>query len=190
MAKQTYWFDGRQISEDEALENEVVRDGVATRFSTFMTDSAGNVLTDAFNQPLDPTYNRRGYVFSDNTNRSPLCDDDHRDVRKFALSNAWKGGHFEPGDAMIYEGKVMVGTKYTDEGHVEFVDIRSVDGDQLKSDAYQQYKEHLSGAWKTKQKEPSEREWEMGGSIGDGKSVRDAAYEQSCRDLQDAWRGK
>ena len=136
MPKQTYWLDGRQISEDEALENGVMKDGVGMRFSTFMTDSNGHTLTGTFNKPLDPTYNRRGYVFTDNTNRSPPCDDDHPDVRKFALSRAWQGGHFEPGDAFVYEGTPMVATKHTDATHVEFVDIRTLDGDELKRNAY------------------------------------------------------
>ena len=109
----------------------------------FMRDSEGRTLTDAFGEPLDPSYNRRGYVFTDNSNRPPPTDDDHPDIRKAALSRAWQGGHFEPGDAVVYEGKIMVGTHYTDESHVEFVDIRSLDGDQLKQDAYNQYKKHL-----------------------------------------------
>ena len=190
MARKHYYIDNEEIGEADAFdENGVMRDGVTTRFPMFMTDSAGNVLTDAFNEPLGPRWTCRGYVFSDNSNRPPPSDDDHPDVRKFALSNAWKGGHFEPGDAMIYEGKVMVGTKYTDESHVEFVDIRSGDGDKLKQDAYKQYKEHLSGAWK-KQKEPKEREWEVAGPLSNSQraEIKEQAWRDSVTDLENAWR--
>ena len=52
-AKPTYWMKDRQISEDEALDdNGIVKDGVRTRFPTFMRDSAGNMLVDALGQPL------------------------------------------------------------------------------------------------------------------------------------------
>ena len=145
--------DGVELTEDEALDEQgCMRSGVRMHVSAYMTDFNNRMLVDAFGEPLSPKYGRKGYAFVDNSNRLPPSDDDHRDVRKFALSNAWKGGHFEPGDAFVYEGTPMVATHYTDEFHVEFVDIRSLDGVKLKQDACQQHKAHLSGAWKTKQK--------------------------------------
>ena len=39
MANHTYWFDGRQIDEDEAFdERGVLHDGVTTRVKTMMRD--------------------------------------------------------------------------------------------------------------------------------------------------------
>ena len=183
--------DGVELTEDEATdENGCMRSGVKMSVPWYMRDSNNNVLTDAFGEPLNPTFNRRGYVFTDNSNRSPPSDDDHPDVRKFALSKAWEGGQIEPGDAFVYEGTPMVATHHTDDSHIEFVDIRSLDGDKLKQDAYQQYKAHLSGAWK-RQKEPSPREWEISGPLSDSKNAevsREQAWLDSVEELSNAWR--
>ena len=110
MAKRYYYtLDGDPLTEDEAIdENGIIRDGVTTRFPLFMTDSDGRTLTDAFNQPLDPTYSRRGYVFTDNNNRERVVDDSHPDVQKAYLSNAWKGG-VKPGDVVTIDGRTLVG---------------------------------------------------------------------------------
>ena len=57
-----------------------------------------------------------------------------------------------------------------------------------------QYKEHLSGAWKTKpmkkQKEPDEREWEISGPLSDSQSaeLKESAWRDSVEELQNAWR--
>ena len=216
MAKQkdTYWFDGRQISEDEAFdENGIMRDGVGTRVRTMMrdgievaegimmhdtpvplgyqlvTDGEGRTLTDAFGTPLSPHHGRKGYTFVDNSNCKRPIDDSHPDVQKAYLSNAWKGGHFELGDQVVVEGRPMVGTHYTHATHVEFVDINTLDGDELKKRAFDEYKAHLSGAWK-KQKEPDEREWECGGPLSDSESseIKEQAWRDSVTDLENAWK--
>ena len=137
MAKQTYWLDGRQIDEDEAFDAQsVMRDGVSMRVKTMMrdgvevakgimmcdepvplgdhvvTDSEGRMLVDAYGSPLSPKYGRKGYTFVDTSNRERKIDDTHPDMRKAALSNAWKGGA-EPGDVIIVDGRTLVGAGYT-----------------------------------------------------------------------------
>ena len=217
--KQTYWRDNRQLTEEEAFdERGVLRDGVCARVKTMMrdgkeiaenimmydnpvplgyqlvTDGEGRTLVDAMGTPLDPTYSRRGYVFTDNTNRERPIDESHPDVQKAYISNNWKNG-VEPGDVVTINGRQMIGTHYTDEGSVEFADINTMDGDALKKCAYDEAKRNLSERWKTKpmkkQKEPDEREWEVSGPLSDssqGSEVKREAWEQSCRDLQDAWK--
>ena len=201
MAKQknTYWFDGRQISEEEAFDARgVLRDGVTTRVKTMMrdgievaeglmmhdtpvplgdhvvTDSKGRTLVDAYGSPLSPKYGRKGYTFVDTNNRERKIDDSHPDVQKAYISNNWKNG-VEPGDVVNINGRPMIGLHYTDEGNVEFVDINTLDGDALKKCAYDEAKKNLSERWKTEpmkaQKEPDEREWETAGRLSDSESA-------------------
>ena len=211
--KQTYWFEGRQISEEEAFDSRgILRDGVSTQIPTMwrdgvevtqgiqmydtpvplgdlvVTDSEGRTLVDAFGQPLSPKFGRMGYAFVDNSNRERPVDDSHPGVQKAYISSAWKNG-VEPGDVVNINGRPMVGTQFTDESHVEFVDINTLDADELKEDAYQQYKKHVSGAWK-KQKEPKEVEWAVAGPLSDAQSseIKEQAWRDAVTDLENAWR--
>ena len=189
MARRHYYLDNEEIAEADAFdENGIIRDGVTTRFPIFMTDSSGNVLTDAMGAPLDPSYTRRGYVFTDNINRERPIDNSHPDVQKAYIGNAWKNG-VEPGDVVNINGRQMIGTHFTDEGSVEFVDVSTLDGDELKKRAFDEYRAHLSGAWK-KQKEPYPKEWECAGPLSDSESseIKEQAWRDSVEELSNVWR--
>ena len=193
-AKKAYYYDiatGDPIDEEDALEDSgIMRDGVALKVPMFMRDSAGNVLTDAMGEPLDPRWNCRGFVFVDNSNRERVIDDLHPDVQKAYISSAWKGG-VKPGDVVNINGRQMIGTHFTDEG-VEFVDINTLDGDELKKRAYDESKKALGERWKPKkaQREPSDREWEISGPLSDLQSseLKERAWRVSVEELQNAWR--
>ena len=198
-AKKAYYYDtttGDPIDEEDALECGIMKDGVALKVPMYMRDSDGNalILTDAMGEPLDPRWNRRGFVFVDNADRSHPIDNSHPDVQKAYISSAWNGG-VKPGDVVNINGRQMIGTHFTDEGDVEFVDIQTLDANELKKRAYDEYKRHVSGNWK-KQKEPKEIEWEVAGPLSDGRSVSDAesseikeqAWRDAVTDLENAWR--
>ena len=188
MANKTYWFDGEQIDEEDAFgENGIIRDGVHVRVPMMMRDSAGRTLVDAFGTPLSPNYGRRGYAFVDADN-SQRCRE-HYDYQKEELSARWKGGLSNGDPVRIADRNLEVIGHNPENGKVVFVDTDMVDADDAAERAYKQFKKHLSGAWK-KQKEPDEREWECAGPLSDAESakIKSDAYEQSVRDLQDAWR--
>ena len=194
MARKHYYIDNEEIAEEDAFdENGIIRDGVTTRFPMFMTDSEGRTLVDAMGAPLDPSYTRRGYVFADNSNRERPIDDNHPDVQKAYLSNAWKGG-VKPGDVVTIDGRTLVGARYTDDDQtgVEFYSI--ADGDQLRKNAYDEGVRAMNNACKNKpkkeQKEPSDREWEISGPLSDseGAELKEQARRDSVEELQNAWR--
>ena len=211
MAKQTYWFDGRQIPEDDAFDsNGVMRDGVGMRVGTmmrdgvevaegimmydepvplgdstddFLTDSEGRALVDAFGAPLSTHYGRKGYAFMD-ADRS--VREQNYQLRKAQLSSAWRGG-LTLGDEVIIDGERMRVAGNNRENNKPILgDADTVDAAER---AYDEYKKHISGAWK-KQKEPKEREWEIAGPLSDSQrdEVKEAAWRDSVADLENAWR--
>ena len=212
MAKQTYWLDGRQIDEDEAFDsNGVMRDGVGMRVATmmrdgvevaegimmydrpvplgdstdnFLTDGEGRALVDAFGSPLSPHYDRRGYTFID-ADRS-VREQNHQ-LRKAELSAAWKGG-LKLNDEVIIDGERMRVAGNNRENNKPILSD-AVDADDAAERAYDEYKKHLSGAWK-KQKEPIEREWEVAGPLSDsqGDEIKEQAWRDSVVAVSNAWR--
>ena len=146
---------------------------------------------------------------TDNTVR----EEDHQ-LRKAELSNQWRGG-LQLGDNVDLGGQRMRVVGNNRDGTKPILSD-AVDANAGER-AYKQYKQHLSGAWKTKTKEPDEREWEVSGPLSDSESlkdeqdratverlradgapaqvieaagapIRDAAYEAAKRGLQDAWK--
>ena len=209
MAKHTYWRDGRQIDELEAFDsNGVMRDGVGMRVGTMMrdgvevaegimmfdrpvplgdpvvTDSGGRALVDAFGSPISTHYGRKGYTFID-ADRS--VREENYQLRKAQLSAAWKGG-LELGDNVDIGGRHMRVAGNNHEGTKPILGD-AVDTTDAAERAYDEYKKHLSGAWK-KQKKPSDREWEVAGVLSDSESakIKEAAWRDSVEELQNAWR--
>ena len=208
MAKQTYWFDGRQISEEDAFdENGVMRDGVGMRVGTMMrdgievaegimmfdrpvplgdlvvTDSEGRMLVDAFGEPINPRWNRRGFVYmdADRSIREENCQ-----LRKAELSARWKGG-LQLGDEVIIDGERMRVSGSNREGTKPI--LGGADTVDAAERAYDGYEKHLSGAWK-KQKEPDFKEWECAGPLSDCESseIKEQAWRDSVEELSNAWR--
>ena len=156
--KHAYWFDGRQIDELEAFdENGVMRDGVGMRVGTmmrdgvefaenimmfdhpvplgdhvvndFLTDSEGRALVDAFGSPLSTHYGRKGYAFMD-ADRS--VREQSYQLRKAKLSNAWRGG-LQLGDNVDIGGQRMRMVGNSREGdRPTFADASNVNGSEEK----------------------------------------------------------
>ena len=142
-------------------------------------------LVDASGAPLN--WNRLGFVYldgHDNTVRSQ-----NHQVRKAELSARWKGGLQDGDPVHMGDRNLEVVGHNPKNNKLVLADTDMVDGDQLKSDAYKEYKKHLSGAWK-KQKEPSEREWEVSGPLSDSQreDIKEAAWRDSVEELSNAWR--
>ena len=116
------------------------------------------------------------------------CREDF-EYKKGELSSRWKGG-LSDGDPVRMGGRNLEVIGHNPEnGKVVLADTDMVDSDQLKEDAYTQYKKHISGAWK-KQREPSPKEWECAGPLSDSQSaeVKEQAWRDSVEELQNAWR--
>ena len=67
-AQRTYYKDGREIPEEEALNAEgIVKDGVTIHCPVFLQDGSGNFLVDGLGQPLPAQGRRSGFVFAADT---------------------------------------------------------------------------------------------------------------------------
>ena len=192
--------------EDAADENGILRDGARIRVGVQMLDSAGRPLVDGLGQPLAGGSRCSGYVFVDEHKGSQRAVD--HELRKAQLSAAWRGG-LRAGDQLTIGDQRLDVLGYNADDRLVLADASELDreagldADSIKQQAYDAAVAELSNAWRTRptvdqepdddidldQDEDDEEDERM--DVRDeaaADAIRRAAWEQSVRDLQDAWK--
>ena len=144
-----YTLDGEPLTEDEATNADgTLRPNTRMHVPTFMTDSAGNVFTDALGEPLSPHYGRPGYIYQDG--RDIANRELNRDLRNAELSNAWKGGLQEGDNVTMGDRRMEVVGHNVDTGKTILADTAELDTDELKRAVYEDGVQAMNDAWRTR----------------------------------------
>lgn len=138
MKKPRYFYQDHEISEDEAFDNDILKDGVRMVSSVMLMDSAGNMLVDALGRPISAGHH--GYAFADADAKRRIED---RAYAKAELSSRWKGGLQDGDHVTIGDRRLEVTGRNPENNKLVLSDTAQLDGDEVKREAY----DEVSRCW-------------------------------------------